>query len=189
MKPPQTSQSDLLLSIKAGRPEAYRELYGQHRSDFLRWASKRFDLDQDELTDVFQDAVVAFYTAIVEERITSLESSPAAYLFGIARKMLLKKSSLHKRTNLVAEVDDSMIEQVDLKLYQKMEADHQSQLIRQAIDQLGSSCQKLIRLFYFHRYSTEAIKERMGYNSSDVVRSQKLKCIKQLRKIVTKRNT
>ena len=103
--------------------------------------------------------------------------------------MLLKKSSLHKRTNLVAEVDDSMIEQVDLKLYQKMEADHQSQLIQQAIDQLGSSCQKLIRLFYFHRYSTEAIKERMGYNSSDVVRSQKLKCIKQLRKIVTKRNT
>ena len=49
---------------------------------------------------------------------------------------------------------------------------------------LGSHCQKILELFYYQEKKLGDIVNALGYDNKDVVKSQKSRCIKQLRKLI-----
>ena len=59
-----------------------------------------------------------------------------------------------------------------------------NELLSEAIESLGHPCNQIVRLFYLREYCIEAIQHTIGYNSSEVVRSQKKRCMQYLRKRV-----
>ena len=46
------------------------------------------------------------------------------------------------------------------------------------------NCQKILELFYYQEKKLGDIVNALGYDNKDVVKSQKSRCIKQLRKLI-----
>lgn len=175
---------DLISSIKEDNRKVLAYLYNKQREHFLKWAVQRFDCDQDTLLDAFQDAIVALYFNVKEGRIENLESSPEAYLFGIARNILLKKVTKEKKVVLSDNFKDEWFGDLDLNLYQRIEQDHRKAMMKKAFLQLKESCRKILQLFYFDRYSIEAIQISLGYGSEGTVKTRKVQCMQSLKKII-----
>ena len=167
--PSYNSNMDLITAIKEDNRSALAHLYNKQREHFLKWAGRRFDCDQDTLLDAFQDAIVALYFNVKEGNIEKLESSPEAYLFGIAKNILLKKVTKERRVVLSDNFKDEWFGELDLNLYQRIEQDHRKAMIKEAFLQLKDSCRKILQLFYFDRYSIEAIQTSLGYGSEGTV--------------------
>jgi len=63
----------------------------------------------------------------------------------------------------------------------QLELTERQQLLREALEQLGARCRDLLLLLYYHRYTTEAAMHALDYKNKDVVKSQKARCMRQLR--------
>lgn len=182
--PTYNSNMDLISAIREDNRKALAYLYNKQREHFLKWAGKRFDCDQDTLLDAFQDALVALYFNVKEGRIQKLESSPEAYLFGIAKNILLKKVTRERRVVLSDNFKDEWFGDLDLNLYQRIEQDHRKIMMKEAFLRLKDSCRKILQLFYFDRYSIEAIQISLGYGSEGTVKTRKVQCMQSLKKII-----
>lgn len=157
--------------------------YNENKTGFINWAQSRFDCDQDTLVDTYQDAIVTLFFNIKEGKIESFDSTAEAYLFGIARNLLLKKNIKSKRE---PSVDDfSFIPQeLDYDIYNRMDSDHNKYQLEEAFKKLKEKCRNIIYFYYYHRFSLDAIAHRLGYGNTDVVKSRKNQCMKNLKAIL-----
>ena len=174
----------LIANILRGDEETLKAIYRDFRDDFLHWAQRTFNTGEDDAADTFQDAVIILYRNVASGRLTHLSSSLKSYLFGIGKNLLKKKQSLKGRITFVENIDDAMTGAFDLTILQGDDLNHRQQLMRKALGMLTDVCREIIFLFYYKRYSMEAIKEKMGYNSEEVARSRKKKCMTLLTGIV-----
>ncbi|MEO0340751.1 MAG: sigma-70 family RNA polymerase sigma factor [Bacteroidota bacterium] len=171
-----------IRSIRDGNEQVIGLLYDQFRTPFLHWSKHHYNLEEEDLIDVFQDAVIIFYQKIAEERLTSIESSIKTYLFGIAKYLIFRKLKDKKRSPV--EVDNIPDLEVDPIYFQKEEESERQVFLQNAINQLGPSCKQIVDFFYFYNYSLDAIANRMRYKNTETVKSQKQRCMRQLKKIL-----
>ena len=171
---------EILKSIREGDEKPIKELYHQFRDEFINWALKHYQIEEMKAANTFQDAIIIFHRNVVQGKITTLNSSIKTYLFGIGKKLLLKHLSTKSRVDLVDQFDDQLIPALDLQIYYKIEKDHRQLLISQALKNLKEKCRKTITLFFFNRFSHEAIANRLGYNNANVSRTMMRKCLNKL---------
>lgn len=169
---------EIIEGIQQGKEAEVIKLYDLYRSEFFNWGGKIFDLSQDELADVFQETVVAFYYNVINGKLNGLTSSVKTYLFAIGKNQILKK--LEKNRKLY--VTDELPEVGDLDMGGDLfEASERQKMISKLIDDLGEPCKSILKMFYFQRFSMDSIAENLGYKNEHVVKSQKLRCFNQLK--------
>ncbi|MEM1324401.1 MAG: sigma-70 family RNA polymerase sigma factor [Bacteroidota bacterium] len=159
-----------------------RQFYFRYRDEFLRAFSK-YELDEAARLDVYQDAMIVLVEAMRKGKVT-LQNNAKSYLFGIGRNLFVDriKSELKKR-----ELQADLKNQADISenvTLDHIELSHRQQTLQQAIRQLGKKCQEILTLFYYRKYAIEAIQKAMNYNSENVVKAHKSRCLKQLREIM-----
>ena len=54
-------------------------------------------------------------------------------------------------------------------------------LLEKAFSSLGKRCKEILTLFYYRGYSIEEIVEALQYENKNVVKSQKSRCVKQIK--------
>jgi len=185
-----TTDSELFTAIKAGRHELLDELYRQHREAFLTFAQRQLYATEDDAADCFQDAVIAFYKNIVSERLTELTCGIRTYLFAIGKRMVYRRNQQRHRE--VPSDPDAGIglgndpaNELDLSLLNRYEDDHRKTLLAGALAKLGDTCQQVLTLFYYHRYPIESIQNTLNLSSPGATRIKKMRCLDQLKKILT----
>jgi len=169
--------------IKSDNRQALEIFYNEQKENFINWGKPRFDCDLDTLVDVYQDAIVTLYFNIKENKIQNFETTANAYLFGIARNLMLKKSIRSKKTELIEE-SSPHLENLDYNPYDRIDSDHLSYQLEAAFKQLKDKCREIIYLYYYNRFSLESIANKLKYTNTDVVKSRKNQCMKALRKIL-----
>ncbi|MEO1438375.1 MAG: hypothetical protein AAFV80_22730, partial [Bacteroidota bacterium] len=108
-------QMEMLDQIRGGDQQLLKTLYEEYREAFLAWSLKHYQLDEEEIIEVFQKAFTIFYFNIKEGKLYELSSSLKTYLFGIGKHLYLKKFSAKKRETV--ELDDQVIhQQLDLSI-------------------------------------------------------------------------
>lgn len=175
-------ENRLIARIQSGDQKAIEEVYTQFKLDFVAYAS-RFTIAEADVIDIYQDSVVVLYENILSGKLTSLTSSLKTYLFAIGKYKIF--NSLKMKVNTVDLGDYGTI------IAESNNDDHRLreesiEKLERAYQQLGNQCQEVIKLFYYENQNIEAIKNRLGYTSKDVVKSQKSRCIKQLKEILLK---
>jgi RNA polymerase sigma-70 factor (ECF subfamily) len=178
------NEHELFEQIKSNNRNALSQFYAQQKDSFISWARTRFDVDDDTITDVYQDSIVTLYHNIVQGKITAFDVSPGAYLFGIARNLMLKKVQSNKRLVLVEDTTDYMEGTLDYNIYDRIDEEHKKYELRQAIAKLKDSCQQILKMYYFQKFSTESIMNRLNYSNTNVVKSRKNQCMKTLKSIL-----
>ncbi len=178
--------ADLVESFKKDHKHALEEFYTTQKDNFLRWAKARFSSDESDLLDVYQDAVIVLYTNAIEGKLADINTSPEAYLFGIARNLLLKKTAQGKRISYQEEIKEEQIDGLDLSIYKRFDDDHNKKILYEAFNQLKDGCRQLLTMYYFKKFRMDIIQERLGYDNTNVVKSRKHQCMKALQKLLVK---
>lgn len=184
MKEP-PDQTALLEAIRQGDPQIVNELYRNNRETFLQWARRRSNLSEDDLLDIFQDAIIAFYTQVIEGKITTIKVSVDAYLFGIARHLLYHKVGKQRHTVAMDEPNYELLPPIAPEVIERIELTHQQKLLKGAIGRLSDICRRLLTLFYYHEHGLAEIAVRMNYKNKNVVKNQKKRCMQKLTQLLT----
>ena len=73
------------------------------------------------------------------------------------------------------------------KYFTILDEQDSTSLIKEALKELGDPCKSILTQFYYEQFSMEMIAEKFGYTNSDTAKTQKYKCLKRLKTILSKK--
>lgn len=171
---------DLITALKQGDRQQIKLLYEKNRQPFLRFAQK-YPLSSDDILDIYQDAIVAFIENAEKGKIGELKSSVGTYLFAIGKLMIFQKIKKGNKTDFYTDFESlGMV----WEEFDDTEAQFTEQKLKEAINKLGEQCRTILEYFYYKQMKLDDIRTTLGYESKDVVKSQKSRCLSQLKKLM-----
>ena len=169
----------LAQGLSKGHKAGFERLYTEKRGEFIRWMYKEFGMPEDEAVDIYQAAFVILYENIVQGKTENVSSSPATYVFGIAKNLALKKFKSNERhLNHQQRIQWYLEEEEDSSEEEQQDS---SQQVARALEQMKEPCKSLLSLFYYDNLSLEQISQRLDYKNKEVVKSQKVRCLAYLK--------
>ncbi|QCW98888.1 sigma-70 family RNA polymerase sigma factor [Aggregatimonas sangjinii] len=172
-----------LEELKSGADSVLRQVYEENRDKFLNFA-RRYHLSEDENIDIYQDAFIIFHENVMSGKVKSFTSSISTYLFSIGKYLIFDQMKKNKRT-VGAKYDLSRVG-TDDDLVETLEIDEpnltpEQRLLQKHFPSLGKQCQELLTLFYYRGYTIQEIMQAENYNSENVVKAAKSRCMRQLK--------
>lgn len=85
-------------AVRQGNHAVFENLYSMYRNDFIRFGCQKSGCSDEECADAFQEAIVALYENIRDNRLMELSSTAKTYIFAIGKFKLLniqKRKTLH----------------------------------------------------------------------------------------------
>lgn len=177
-------QAEITLEdLQKGTDEVLRNVYGDNRAKFLNFA-RRYHLSEEENIDIYQDAYIIFYDNVMSGKLEKLTSSISTYLFSIGKYLIFDQMRKNKKT-VGSNYDLSLVGEADEQLG-SMEMERpglttEQQLLQKHFGTLGAQCQELLTLFYYRGFTIQEIMAHENYNSENVVKAAKSRCMKTLR--------
>lgn len=163
-----------IAGLKSGDHREIEKLYNRYRNGFILFLS-RYGLPQEELTDIYQDSVVALIENARKGLMDHLEVELKTYLYAIGKFMVFKRLKKEKEINA---------EDLIFEWYDTGREDTDEPRLGAALKRLGSRCYELLYLFYYEGKKLDEIQEIMSYDKKDVLKSQKSRCLKQLKEML-----
>lgn len=168
-------QLDLQSRLRNDDKKALEEVYTAYKEAFVNYGLQ-FNLDKDDLVDVYQDSVIAMYQNFTTKQTRIENSSLKTYLFSIGKHKIYDR--LKERSQFTGTVvRDDDYEEIDLNETMLTE---EQQLLRRYFDHLGASCQQILKLFYYRSLSIKEIVQQTQYKDENTVKSHKSRCLKKL---------
>ncbi|MEO1260469.1 MAG: sigma-70 family RNA polymerase sigma factor [Bacteroidota bacterium] len=177
------SDKEIVAALLQGGPTedaALRQVYVQHRMLILDFVKKN-NGSAEEAKDVFQESVTAFYENVKQGRFKG-DSAVSSYLYSIARfnwLNRLKRKGVGKKileTHKAAEVTESFLPRF-------LEKEKERQVLG-VFEKLGGDCKKVLVLHIYQFLSMQEIAATMNYDSDQVARNKKYKCLKKLKELI-----
>jgi len=168
-----------IQSLKNGQKETLDVIYLQYKEGFHDFAT-RYSITTNDGLDIYQDSIIVLYENILQGKLDQLKSSIKTYLYAVGKYKIfarLKVESQHESLQ-----GNELIE--DLTSFEIETTEERLKLLQKAYLHLGPKCQEVLRLFYYEGQKLEDIKERLSYDSKNTVKSQKSRCLKQLRELI-----
>jgi RNA polymerase sigma factor (sigma-70 family) len=181
----QADNDKLLSLIRRGDPKLVEQIYQENRAPFVTWAAQRYQCDDEDAIEIFQQAFTLLYFNIKNDKLTQLTSSLRTYLFSIGKNLFREK--LRDKHNRLVQLEDNVAnvkEELDNSVLDSYHNSHQREVVRKLLKEIGEPCKTLLELMYINGYSTEAVVEEMGYSDERVVRKRKCLCLKKMREIL-----
>jgi len=170
--------TDIARQLRTHREAAFERLY---ESCFPRVAQlvKALGGGYEDARDIFQDALLILYEKAVEGKL-DIQSSPAAYLVGIAKHLWLRQR--RQNGNLITfnglEKEIAIPEDV----YQEPEKPR-LRLFR-FLAAAGRRCMEILQAFYYQQMPLPEIAEEFGFANTRSATVQKHKCLEKVREQV-----
>jgi RNA polymerase sigma factor (sigma-70 family) len=174
------SDDELVEAIrdKNMREEAIRQLYQEHAEITRSFIKGKGGTEQDA-DDIFQETVISFIEVIQKGKFRQ-ESSIRTFLISISKHLwyneIRRRQRAGNRENLYESGKDTEESNAG-DLIQDRELKKQ---LSQLLITLGTSCRKILELFYYENLSMKEIVLQMHYENEQVVRNKKYKCLQQL---------
>jgi RNA polymerase sigma factor (sigma-70 family) len=175
-------ESSLIQLLKESDNKIIKSLYEDNRKKFIAFASQ-YSLDSDQILDIYQDAIIALCENAKKGKLDNLQSSISTYLFSIGKFMIFQ---LLKKDKKMHVVEDFNLVDYEFESYDEEKDDTEIKLLQTAFENLGEQCKKVIQLFYYEEKKLDEILTILNYTNKDVLKSQKSRCMKQLKDLIKK---
>ncbi len=140
-------------------------------------------LDAEDAEEVLNDAILATLQAIRKGTFQFMGFHPAAYTFGVAKKLIAnsvraKKPQTESLDNVAATSDFNP--EVYLKNKERVS------IVQTLLDRLGEDCRKVLLLKYFeHKRDQEVVSKKLTpYTTVGSLKSKRGQCLKKLAETV-----
>jgi RNA polymerase sigma factor (sigma-70 family) len=153
--------------------------YYDLRPDFVAHLHKLGCNDADRIEDSYNEAWTRFVENIKLGKLADLQQAGVkTYLFKIGEfvwyEWLRKKNQ--QKVPQYAFVDSEINAG-----YVDMLSEEKGQAIKHALSKLSPSCRELLRLAFYEELSSQEIVERLHLSNTNVVKTQKCRCVSYLR--------
>ncbi|MEM9675076.1 MAG: sigma-70 family RNA polymerase sigma factor [Bacteroidota bacterium] len=153
----------------------YREYYGL-LENYVRNNSG----NEDDAADIIQEAIVAFIEMVKKEKYRG-QASVKSLLFTLTRNLWISELRKRKSATRRHEVYEDTRDDIEQDVSEHLAYKEKQALIIALLDQLGSTCRKILELFYYQNLSIKEILEQLPqYTNEQVIRNKKYKCLKEL---------
>jgi RNA polymerase sigma factor (sigma-70 family) len=173
---------DLAGLIKKNDDHAIQKIYEDNRKGFILFAS-RYNLDREDIIDIYQDAVIVLIENVKKGKTEDLKSTLSTYLFSIGKFMIFQRAKKNGRLINQEDLEKFALEE---HLPDEGEKDDRVKLLQEGFKKLGDQCRNLLSLFYYEEKKLEEIQAMLGYTTKNVLKTQKSRCLKQLKDLVKK---
>lgn len=172
----------LLDKLKQNDLKTLDKVYITYRKDFFLFA-RTFSVSEEDIADIYQDSIISLYENIRTGKLEALTSSLKTYLFAVGRFKLYTQ----KRNNSKIYYDDAAIHSSEeVRLFDIDMTEERKSLLKDGMSRLGAKCQKILELYYYRGMTLDEIQKLLYYSTKDVLKNQKSRCLKQLKKFVKK---
>lgn len=181
----QKDSKNIVELLKKGDQKTLERIYLENREGFINF-SKKYNIEEDDAIDIYQDAILILRENAVNGKIDDLQSNVSTYLFAIGKYKIFHNFRVQSKLEMTNNFD--LVEEnidFDVNLYGPVLTKEQ-QLLKKYYDQLGDRCKSILNLFYYQGYTLDEIRDILNYSNKKVLKSQKSRCIKQLRDLVNK---
>lgn len=187
-----TPKPDLTIieGLKNGGPQRRifeRELY-QAFFYFIKQGVTKYGIDEEYAASCYSDTIISTINSIVGNKFEG-RSSLKSYCYQIfSNKCVdhLRKETTNKRQVYQATSIDSLVFELPDKarnVIQQIIAKEQWAGITQKLQELGDKCREIL-LYFEDGYADKDIAGFMLYNSAEVVKTSRLRCLEKLRKMI-----
>ncbi len=172
----------LIEDLKQNKLKALDRVYLTYKEEFFLFA-RTFSISEEDISDVYQEAVISFYENIQRGKLNQLTSSLKTYLFAIGKFKIYKQI----KTNKLSYQDDLTIHSYEeIRTFEVEVSKNRQQVLKEAFNDLGNKCKAVLELFYYEGLTLDEIQKFLKYSSKDVLKSQKSRCLKQLKELVAR---
>jgi RNA polymerase sigma factor (sigma-70 family) len=190
-----TPLDDAIVSgLKAGGTERRmheRKLYEEFFY-FIKQGERKYSIPEDECASAYSDTIIIVIENIITDKFEG-RSSLKSYTFQIFMNkcvdFMRKKTTNKNKVHNTAGIDPLIMTLPDKTrniIQQLIEKSERSSLL-QKLKELGEKCKQVLLLFE-DGYTDREIAETMQYNSADVVKTTRLRCLERLKeKVITGR--
>lgn len=156
---PDTADHELLRLTHAGRAEAFTALYRRHQGPLYRYALMRCG-SADMAADVVQDAFMGLLTQ--RFGFDPLRGQLQHFLFGVARKLILKLEEPRQRQVALPEPDEDGELELDMACegaepLARLLGNEAAEQVRRALALLPAHYRDVVILFELHELSYQEI--------------------------------
>lgn len=178
------SNDEIIKLLVTDYKQAFTFLYKEYFTMCAYFVTKNSG-SKEEAKDVFQDAMIVMFKNSRKDNF-ELTCNIKTYLYSIIRNLWLKQlQHKNKRINIIdyekyvqITTDDISVKK-DETLFDTM---------YNSMQKLGENCQKILHLFYFEKKSMEVIAQELEYTNAENAKTQKYKCLQQLKKYFNEKN-
>ena len=157
------------------------QLYKQYSGMVIAFIISNQGSQQDG-EDVFQEALIAFINLVKSGKFRG-EASLQTTFVAISRNIWLneqkKRKSLDTRGKLFENARQQEADPASLLLEREV-----SDQFLHLMSRLGESCKSLLTMVYYENLSYKDILERTHFESEQVIRNKKYKCMKELTDLI-----
>lgn len=179
-----TSDEEIIEAIKKGEKLAafVGQLYEKHFnmiSNFVRTNNG----NHEDAEDLFQEAIVVFIDLVRKDRFRG-DSSIKTFIYAISKNLWLNE--LKKRNRAIFR-ETEYYENTEKESEEIRSGISENEVRKQVLsflDKLGENCKKILILFYYEEKSMRDIFQEMNYESEQVARNMKYKCMKRLHELL-----
>ncbi|WP_130735803.1 RNA polymerase sigma factor [Flavobacterium sp. J27] len=182
------SKTFSIEDLRSGNDKFYSILYKEHKDAFMNYARK-FGLTEEEMEDIYQEALIVFYENIATGKLTSFESTIRTYIFSIGKYKiheLLRTKKKLINTIVLDEIEN--MEAIENWNNTEAQLDQYQEQLKFAFKNLGKRCQRILELFYTENKSIKEIVQLENYENENTVKAQKSRCMKSLREMINKKS-
>lgn len=181
------NEESLISRLKNGERDGLKQIYINYKQEFFRFSS-RYEMEEEVLEDIYQDAIIVLWEKAQVGKIDNLKCTVKTYLFSIAKYMIY--DYLRKSSKIMYSLDDYVLDNYDKEVTEEMRQNgdlspYQMKLLAN-FKKLGDKCREILSLFYYRGFTIDEIMENQGYESKNVVKSQKSRCLKSLKELIRK---
>jgi RNA polymerase sigma factor (sigma-70 family) len=151
----------------------------------IKHGSHKYSLIEEDAASAYSDTIISVIDNVVNHKfqeLSSLKSYTCQIFFNKCVDWVRKETTNKSRVNVTAAIDDLMYAMPDKtkNVIQEMMEKSQKSLLKQKLEEIGEKCKKLLLLFE-DGYSDKDIAKTMLYNSAEVVKTSRLRCLDKLR--------
>lgn len=163
---------------------AIRAIYNQF-SGPLHWYILNNNGNQEDAEDIFQEVVINFIDLVQKDKFRG-ESTLKTFLYSLNRFTWLNELKKRGRSLVREERFEKEQDRLNEDGAEGMEEREGKMQVLNTLESLGDTCRKILLLFYYENMSMKEILDTTDYESEQVVRNKKYKCLKQLEQMLNK---
>lgn len=170
-------ETDVLALIRQGREkEALEDLYKKILPSVRKYIGK-LKGDKDDAFDLFQDAVLAFYQSVLDNRFNEKYN-----VYGYVYKMCVFRWINKVQRDKIRYLDElpEIVLEEPKAWFSENEDKEEEQLLHHLFSSIGTKCIELMNYTIFKKMPHEDIMLRMDFPSIDSVKMQHQRCKEKL---------
>ena len=159
----------------------------EHFFYFIKDATFKHKILEDEAASLYTDTILAFIENVKSKRFEG-KSSLKTYLYQIfsnkcvdfIRKSATNKMSVHE----TQPIQDWVLAMPDetRNILQNLITEHEIKVLKDKMKLLGEKCQQML-MAWGEGYSDNKIAEALGYQTSNVAKVSRLRCLDKLKEL------